>query len=231
MPEDFHILIVEDELLISEAARRMLINSGYQVIGVADNVSDARQMISAADKIDLVLLDIDLSDEASGLDLGLELKNNHDIPFIYLTSYDDPNTIKYAAATSPEAYLIKPYAQEDLYATIEMIRARNASTTKLVTVKEDDLDTQIQSSDILFMSANHNNVEITTDKKMYVIRHSLESFLKEVNDENLVRVHRSYAVNLMKVDAINGQHVIIGNTKCPLSRNYKKTVFKLFTYN
>lgn len=228
MKDRFHILIVEDELMIAEMTKSMLESLGYSVVGIAKNFERAMTYFDNEGRIDMAVLDINLEAAKNGIDVGTTINEKYKIPFIYLTSYSDPKTIKNAAKTTPAAYLLKPYTKGDLHATVEMIRARNTLISKSIVVKDGDLNVKIQSSQILFIKSDNNYIEIMTSQNKYVVRSSLEHFLTEMDDDNLVRIHRSYAANLLKIDAINGQYVLIGDHKCPLSRNYKEEVFIKF---
>ena len=230
MRSAFSILIVEDELMIAEMSKEMLQNLGYNVVGVAKNFEKAQSFFSGSYTIDMAILDVNLEASKNGIDVGKMINEKYKIPFIYLTSYSDPKTIRNAATTSPAAYLLKPFTKGDLHATIEMIRARKNDESQSVVVKDGHLNVKVQSKDIRYVKSDNNYIEIVTVQKKFIVRNSLEQFLKEVDDPNLVRIHRSYVANILKIDAINGQYVLIGDEKCPLSRSYKDEVFRQFTY-
>lgn len=209
--------------------KEMLLELGYHVVGIAKSFEKAQSYLVGDGKINMAILDINLEASKSGLDVALEINDKFKIPFIYLTSYSDPRTIKNAANTTPDAYLLKPFTKGDLHATIEMIRARKFDSTKSIMVKDGDLNVKVKVQDILFVESDNNYIEIYTPMKKYVVRNSLNNFLKEIDEPNMIRIHRSYVANILKIDAINGQYVLIGEHKCPLSRNYKETVIDRFS--
>ncbi len=228
MKKGFNILIVEDELMIAEMTKDMLMIIGYSVLGVANNYQTALQFLSNPSEIDMVILDINLNDSKNGIDIGKQIKEEYRIPFIYLTSYSDPSTIKEAALTTPAAYLLKPFTKSDLYTTIELIKARKHQHNETVIVKEDGLNIKIESKYITYVKSDNNYIEIHTTSKKYTQRVSLDKFLENISDSNFIRVHRSYLVNIINIDAINGQYVYIGAEKIPMSRTYKEEVLELF---
>ena len=69
---------------------------------------------------DLVILDINLGEGKNGIDLGRYIYENLKKPFIYLTSYSDALTISKAKQTMPYGYLIKPFEEMSLNASIEI---------------------------------------------------------------------------------------------------------------
>ncbi|MEP4598095.1 MAG: response regulator, partial [Cyclobacteriaceae bacterium] len=119
----YRILIVDDELAIAEMCESILIDLGYEVIGIANTYEEGIEKI-ALEKPDLVILDIDLNQEKNGIDLAVYIKEKLRVPFLYVSSYADISTVSKAAKTAPEAYLIKPFTNEDLFTTIEIIRAK-----------------------------------------------------------------------------------------------------------
>lgn len=114
-----NILIVEDEPLISEDLSQILKKEGYEIIGQAFKGVTAIDLI---DKVqpDLVLLDILLPGNISGLEIG-KILSKKQIPFVFITSFSDKNTLETAKVLLPEAYIVKPFKKKDIIATIEMI--------------------------------------------------------------------------------------------------------------
>jgi two-component SAPR family response regulator len=103
MTSKFNILIVEDDLLIAEMLKEMLLDLSYNVVKITKNYTQAVNELSVNNSIDLVFLDINLSDSKTGVDIAHQINNNSKVPFIYLTSYSDPKSIIEASATLPEA--------------------------------------------------------------------------------------------------------------------------------
>lgn len=101
-----HILIVEDESPIYEHLRRQLLKAHYTVDEYSPSVPDALQCI-AAKRPDLVLLDIKLQGEQTGLDLGKLLDTEYHIPFIYLTQIDDDQTFYSSLHTNHDDFVVK----------------------------------------------------------------------------------------------------------------------------
>jgi two-component system, LytTR family, response regulator LytT len=229
MKKPFHILLVEDELMIAEMAKEMLVELGYSVMGIAKNYDRAIEILELGEHIDLVILDINLNQKKSGIDLAGVLKDVYKIPFIFVTSYSDGETVRLAASTEPLAYLIKPFTKVDLFATIEIIKIKKNQSTRSIMVRQNDLSVKVEVRDILFVKSEGNYIEMVTSQKRYVDRNSLEAFLEEIHDDNFLRVHRSYIINLTRVDAVNGRYVVIGQHKIPLSRKHRQEMMDLFS--
>lgn len=101
-----HILIVEDEAPIYEHLRRQLLKEHYTVGEYAPSVADALTCIENK-RPDMVLLDIKLQGEQTGLDLGKLLDKKYKIPFIYLTQFDDDQTFFSGLHTNHADFVVK----------------------------------------------------------------------------------------------------------------------------
>src|SRR5690348_7890060 len=101
------ILVVEDEAVIAMGIEHSLRQSGYEVVGIAVSGEQAIQLCQAH-LPDLVLMDIRLEGEMTGLDAAARIKRELDIPIIFLTSLSDRATVEQAKTTGPVGYLSKP---------------------------------------------------------------------------------------------------------------------------
>ena len=91
--EDFKILIVEDEILVSADLKYHLESMDYEVVGIASTGIDA---ISIAAKTfpDIVLMDIVLKGDMDGIETAKHIYSQYDIPVVYLTSFYDNDLIE-----------------------------------------------------------------------------------------------------------------------------------------
>ncbi len=113
------ILIVEDERIIAEDIKRTLLNFGYNVLGIFSSGEIAIEEVGKL-RPDLVLMDIMLEGKMTGIEAAARIKENFNIPIIYLTAYANENTLQSAKITEPFGYIIKPFEERELHATIEM---------------------------------------------------------------------------------------------------------------
>ncbi|MEJ2437411.1 MAG: response regulator [Sulfurovaceae bacterium] len=110
---EINILIVEDVSITALEIKKSLIKIGYSVTDIASSYEDALQSIRRK-RPDIVLLDIDLKGEKNGIELAKTIRKNDSIPFIYLTSDNNDDTMREASTTDPAAYLMKPFRREEL---------------------------------------------------------------------------------------------------------------------
>jgi len=134
--EKVNILIVEDEPVIAKEISFNLEDNGYNIAGIAH--SSEKALILLKNKpIHLALLDISINGSQNGIELASIIKEIYKIPFLFLTSFSDPETIKEAAELEPEGYIVKPFKDGDLRPAIEIALIKHKSRTrKLPTLNE-----------------------------------------------------------------------------------------------
>src|SRR5450755_1273365 len=116
------ILIVEDEPVVAEDIRLTIEQAGYEFCGIAPSVNRALELVKQQ-KPCLVLVDIFLKGNLSGLDLAFEL-NEKDIPFVYLSANYDHEIMEMAKRTQPYGFLVKPIRKKDLLIALEFAHDR-----------------------------------------------------------------------------------------------------------
>lgn len=113
------ILIVEDESIVALDIQNQLRRSGYIVPGFVASGEEA--VVKTAEfKPDLVLMDVKLRGEMDGIEAARQIRERFGIPSIYLTAFADEATLQRAKETEPLAYLVKPFEERELLATIRM---------------------------------------------------------------------------------------------------------------
>jgi CheY-like chemotaxis protein len=121
MTQKIKILIVEDEIMIAEDIALRLTDMGYQAAATFDNVDDAVTFLTQ-NAVDILLLDISLKGDKTGLDLAGIVNEQFHIPFIFLTSLANDQVVEQAKLVSPAAYLFKPFYDPQISRAIEMGR-------------------------------------------------------------------------------------------------------------
>jgi two-component system, response regulator PdtaR len=117
--DDFKILIVEDEFLVSADLKYLLESMNYKVVGIASNGVDAIRMAGKTVP-DMLLVDMTLKGNIDGIDTAKQIYNQYNIPVVYLTSFYDNDLIERAEITQPYGYIIKPLDYQELHKVIEM---------------------------------------------------------------------------------------------------------------
>jgi len=114
------ILIVEDDLISAEYLKEILEEEGYQIVGIVDTGYDAIKEAKLK-KPDIILMDIMLKDKISGCEAAIQIKQNHEhAKIIFVTAYADDEMIEYAIDAHAYGYLMKPYRDKEILATIKV---------------------------------------------------------------------------------------------------------------
>lgn len=123
------ILIVEDERLVAEDIRRILHDLGYFVSAIAKNERETIEKLKE-ESTDLILMDIVLHSERSGIEIARRIRSHFDIPVVFLTAYADERTVNAVKQTEPYGYLVKPLNPKELQTTIEMALYKHSREKK-----------------------------------------------------------------------------------------------------
>ena len=127
-------IIVEDELIIADHLSQILSSIKVNVIEIIDDLADAEK--SLAKSPDFYFLDIRLSNNQNGIELGEKL-NQLNIPFIYITANNELEVLKKAIATQPTSYITKPFKERDVIAAVELIKlkVKDSKYLQVITAK------------------------------------------------------------------------------------------------
>ena len=118
------VLVVEDEIVVSEDLRQRLISLGFDVVGTADTAAEALT-VAAATLPDVALMDIMLHGQPEGISAAEHLRSKLDIPVIYVTAHSDSATLQKAKVTDPAGYIVKPFEDAQLRVAIEIAPLRH----------------------------------------------------------------------------------------------------------
>jgi class 3 adenylate cyclase len=124
------ILIAEDENIIALDLAENIKRLGYMVSGIARTSNEVIEKTRIS-KPDLILMDVMLDENTSGIDAAAEVKLLFDIPVVYLTALADNETLKRAKITEPFGYLLKPFEPRSLHTAIEMAVYKHEVNQKL----------------------------------------------------------------------------------------------------
>lgn len=240
------ILIVEDEELIAEDIFNKLTKEGYEVIA---SVNSCEKAIEAAknNMPDLAFLDVEIEGNKDGIETAKELQKLGEFPVIFLTQFADKETIKRAAEVGPANYLNKPFTEQQLHVSINiaLINAANEKNTfidnnnkqkeapealsiqnKLFLKDDKGIFRKYHIDEILFIEAGRAYCYIYTSKGKLMQSINMKAMEEKINHPKLMRVHRSYVVNIDVIDGIKGNLLIINDDEIPVSEQYREEVFK-----
>jgi diguanylate cyclase (GGDEF)-like protein/PAS domain S-box-containing protein len=182
------LFIVEDEALIALEIRGRLQALGYQVSGIAVSGQDALDKIAGL-RPDLVLMDIRLPGGMSGIEAAIRVRQEFDIPVVFLTAHADEETLAQARKAEPYGYLLKPFQERDLRIAVEMAlqqyalerRIRESEEKfRLVTESIDDVFwlSSLDLEELFYVSPAYESI---WDRSCDSLYRSPKSFLERIH--------------------------------------------------
>lgn len=207
------ILIVEDQVLIANHIKEILVENKYLDIELAYKLNQASEKLNDCHP-NLILLDINVEGKDSGIIWAQENLKSEKV--IFITGQTEIETLKKALTIKPVAYLTKPIKTIDVIAAIEL--AIEQTKLNFITIKEGYKEIKLAFEDILFIKSDKNYIDIQTVTKIITIRYSLDHFHQELDQNQFIRVHRSYVVNKNKITSKNTTSLKINQFEIPVSR-------------
>jgi YesN/AraC family two-component response regulator len=244
----FNVLVVEDELLIAWDIKKLLEDIDIDV-HIAKDFTSAINSIKIYNP-DLVILDVYLGKEMSGIDLGRQLSVEYNIPFIYLTSYSDSSSIKAIIETKPRGFITKPFKKIDLLTTVQvLIASENRNNSGLIKFKEkyttdasyiikkvlkfidDNIESKIEVDDLVALTkwSKHHFIRIFTSQMnispySYVLNIKIEHAKIMMLDRSMRLEYIAYDLGFQSY--VNFARTFKNYTKCSPKdyRNMNKSI-------
>ena len=229
------ILIVEDDMIIAANLSLQLSQLGYEITGIESRGEEA-VVHAQLNPPDLILMDVNLKGTLDGIETVQKIQETQQIPVIYLTANNDEATFNRAKATRPRAFISKPFNKLNLQRTVALVGEQlsipvkaNGQQTGDVAILNDRVFIRHQGKmikllldHILYIEADRNYCKITTDSGDYLVVCTLKNIEQELDPAKFVRVHRSFMVNLSKLDVVAEGHLEIARKTIPISKSYKE---------
>jgi DNA-binding LytR/AlgR family response regulator len=220
------IHIVEDQQMTIKTLQKTLEDLGYQVTGYTSTYEQTLQILQES-KPDLILIDIYLSGDKTGIDLANTLNHQWKIPFVFITSHADKDTIEAAKRTKPYGYIVKPFDSKDIYATVEMaVRLAEDQPLGSIYIPLGKHKTRIAIEDFIYAHAEGNYTTFVTKSKRIVLRKGLKEVSESIlHFKKFVRIHRSFLVNTDAIQSRNGHLLHMNNNETiPVGRAFAHNI-------
>lgn len=223
-------LIVDDHKIYRELIKRMLkFDPSLVLVGEYDNAMEAHQKI-LSEQVDLIFLDIKMPG-MSGIELAKILSNKR--PLIIFTTAETSYAVE-AFDLNVVDFLVKPLITSRLLQAVEKAKQVNSiqnisldkTTDEFAFIRDSNTIRRISIKDILFLEADADYVKIFLDNQIYTIHSSLKDIEQKLPTDLFFKVHRSFIVNVGKIDTIEGKTLVIGHHFVPVSDTYKTDLMK-----
>ena len=226
--------VVVDDSSIQRMIIAKLVNNhpNLHLVGDFSNAIEAKSCMSIH-TVDLIFLDIEMP-VISGFDFLDGLKTKPQIIFITSKAEYALKAFDYDATD----YLQKPIAVDRFSASVK--RAMDLHILKLdikeeeegehIFIKSNLKKLKIYTARIKWIEAFGDYVRVVTEDDSNLVLSTMKSFENDLSKKKFVRVHKSYIINIDKVERFNSKFAEIGPTKIPLSRNKKEDLIKALSF-
>ncbi|HEX8576853.1 MAG TPA: LytTR family DNA-binding domain-containing protein [Flavobacterium sp.] len=220
-------IIIEDSS-IQRLIIAKFVNShiNLNLLGEFPNAIEAKNFLSYND-VELVFLDIEMP-VLSGFDFLDIIKSKPQI--IFITS--KPEYAVKAFDYDATDYLQKPITRERFEAAIkrainlQLLKSDNPDEGSYIFIKSKLKKLKVFTSRIKWVEAFGDYVKVVTEDEQHMVLSTMKAFTSELPANKFIRVHKSYIVNIDKIDRLNSKYAEIGEDAIPLSRNRKEELKK-----
>jgi two-component system, LytTR family, response regulator LytT len=229
------IVVVDDERAFQETLERYLKRIGFEKIIFADSFDKGKLLIDAIIP-DIVLLDVDLRETKTGIDLGVHIRlKNPNMPIVFFSNNFNENTYAAAKQVKPSAFLDKEVTSLKVQQAIELalnndndtlINKGKFTTHDFVFVKVGQTFKKISLSEVNYVFYADRYANLMIDEKTYPLSKTMKDLSKILSSDLFIQIHQSYIVNIScitQVSLAHGEMVVAGKT-LPIGVSYKKTV-------
>ena len=235
------ILAVEDDPIYAESLEMIVAELGYDLVKITDNAVDTIAAVKTF-RPDLILMDIEISDSVTGIELAARIRNMSAAPVIFVSSHKDRETLQRAKLTSPDAYIIKPYTKESLEVAIELALIRldkfdspeqeQEPSKDGFYIKDNGSLYKINPLDILYIEADEKYCTIHAKQKRHTINIRLKELFERLSATDFVQTHRSFIVRKDAIEKINitDQTLVIAGKEIPIGKTFKEVVLGKINY-
>ncbi|WP_427873602.1 sigma-54-dependent transcriptional regulator [Flavobacterium sp. MMS24-S5] len=199
------LLIVEDEFIVANDLKIMLHKAGYQVVGIAASVAQARKLIEEKSP-DWILLDIILKGQLTGIDLAWELRQKN-LPFLYISANTNQSTLEAVKATHPYGFMVKPFREKDLVVMLDIARYRFNQEKEDLGVTHVNPETQeiqgiIGQSPLLKESIEKIKIVAPTETSVLILGESGTGKERAANAIHELSAHNSHPIVVVNCAAL-----------------------------
>ncbi len=221
-------IIVDDEKISRDILKKLVERSGFlDLITVCENGLEVVDVLKK-EKVDLLFLDIEMP-ELTGIELLESIEYKPMV--IFVTS--KPNYAVKAFEHDAVDYLLKPVDLNRFEKAVNKARDIFESKhtvqpgMKNLFVKKDDQLVKIRFTDIVYVEAMADYMQIVTPDNKFIIHTTMKNLVERLPGDDFIRVHRTYTVRKDKIERIKGSALMLqGGHEIPVGGSYKSDVIK-----
>lgn len=226
-----HCAVVEDSKTHLKILEKNIdLNPHLELIKSFRNGKEARDFLKI-NPINLLFLDIELPD-INGFEVLGHL--NYELSTI-VTSANPKHAIR-AFDFDVDDYLLKPFSKGRFNKAIDKVLLNrnllneNKTEENCILVRSNLKEVQLFPKKILWVEALGDYVKIVTQERKLIVLSSMKAFMEKLPHDKFLRIHKSYIVNIEKIEMYNHAHVQVRDKRLPISRNNNLALDKLLNY-
>ena len=213
-------LVVDDEPASREILEKYIRDCPFlHLSGSCKNAFEAAEKLNQS-AIQLLLLDINMP-KLSGLNFYKTLVNPPEV--IFTTAY--PEYAVEGFEVEAVDYLLKPFSFERFLKAVHKVQQKYQKSTKqepaTILLRADKKLHRVKIDEIHFLEALGDYVKVHCQDKTIVVHTTLQKLLEEFPGGEMMRVHKSFAIALDKIELIEGNQIHILDSKIPIGKTYK----------
>ena len=216
-------LIIDDDAVSRKHLMHLCEKTGnIDVKGVFESALDALSTLSRK-KVDFLLLDIEMP-ELTGVEL---IRMLDQIPQVIITSSKEEYAVEaFELADKVLDYLVKPVTLSRFIQAIQRVKkpelqAPIKEAESFIFIKSEGKLIRVDIDDLLFVETVGDYLVFQTSTKKHLVHSTLKHMDEKLTHPNMLKVHRSYIVNVSKIIDIEENSVLIGKKVIPVSRANK----------
>jgi DNA-binding LytR/AlgR family response regulator len=218
-------IIVDDDKIFTKILSELINKTEFLEFAESfGNTTNTIEFLKNED-VDLVFLDVELP-ESSGMDIIKYLDKKTQV---ILVSGKEKYAVE-AFEYNVVDYLLKPIIparfEKAVYKAKEFFDLRNTAqlNRNRLFLKENNIYHNVDADEVLFVEALGDYVNVNTKSKKYTLLTTMKQIEQKLPEQKFIRVHRSFIVNINKVDSYDGGLMVIDNKLISVGKSYKKTV-------
>ncbi|MEM8526676.1 MAG: LytTR family DNA-binding domain-containing protein [Bacteroidota bacterium] len=220
-------IIVDDEPIARQIIQQYAAEDDrLEVVAKCKNALEAIRFLQQ-NEVDLIFLDINMP-KLTGLEMLRTLNNPPMI--IFTTAYREYAVEGFELAALD--YLVKPFSFPRFLQAVNRAVEKKGNSAKeekpnFFFIKADGRNIKVFYDDILYIEAMSEYIRIHTKHQKITILQSLRSMETKLPSDQFLRIHRSYLIASDKIEAVEGNQVLIGAVKLPVSKSYRAVLTRL----
>jgi DNA-binding LytR/AlgR family response regulator len=224
-------MIIDDEPVARKLLKEYIDDISFlEIAGEADNPLKA-QIILNSEPVDLIFLDINMP-KLTGIEF---LRTSNSLPMVIMTTAYAEHALD-GFSLDVLDYLVKPFSFERFlkacnkardYYQLKMEAKKNLLTREnYFFVKCDGRIEKVLYDELLFVEASLNYITLHTTNGKMIVYLTMKGIMESLPVEIFIKVHKSFIVNIKKINSIEGNILHIGKAELPISQNSYEEVMK-----